>query len=78
MDEVRFEYGAFGENLEKQANLQGYTLGKDAETLNKLMFSLNMVRIHGIITDSQADQAYRKLHKKVMQKLKRTNEKEEQ
>lgn len=64
MDEIRFEYGAFGEKLENQANKQGYTLGEDAELLDKLMYSLNMVRIHGLITDSQADKAYQKLHKK--------------
>lgn len=70
MNEVRFEYGAFGDKLERQANKQGYTLGKDAETLDKLMFSLNMVRIHGIIPESQADKAYRKLNKEVISKLK--------
>lgn len=70
MNEIGFEYGAFGDSLEKQANKQGYTLGKDAELLDNLMFSLNMVRIHSIITDSQADKAYQKLHKKVLSKLK--------
>ena len=70
MKQVGFGYGALRDNLERQANAQGYTLGKEAELLDKLMFALNMVRIHGVLTEGQADKAYEKLNKKVIAALK--------
>jgi hypothetical protein len=71
--EVGFRYGALCEDLEIQANEQGYTLGDKAEMLEKLRFSVNMVRIHGLVTDSQADSVYKKLQKKVVSALKPLN-----
>ena len=68
--EVGFAYGALCDDLETQAKEQGYTLGNKAETLEKLRFSVNMVRIHGLVTDSQADSMYKKLQKKVVSALK--------
>lgn len=56
--------------MEQQANSKRYTLGAEAKILDELMFCLNMVRIHGLLTDSQADKAYEKLNKKVIKALK--------
>ena len=67
--EIGFSYGMLNDDLEKQANKQGYTLGKSAEALEQLRFCLNMVRINGIVTDSQSDSMYRKLQKKVVKEL---------
>ena len=63
--DVRFGYGGMCDTLEKQANDQGLTLGKDAETLEKIRFSINMVGFH-VATDSQIQLMTKKLHKKVM------------
>lgn len=68
--EVGFCYGALCDDLETQANKQGYTLGDEAEMLEKLRFSVNMVCIHGLVTDSQADGIYKKMNRKVLKSLK--------
>ena len=68
--EVGFGYGALCDDLETQANKQGYTLGDKVEMLEKLRFSVNMVRIHALVTDSQADSIYKKLNRKVLKSLK--------
>ena len=66
---VSFMYGMLGEPLEEQANKQGFTLGKDAEFLEKLRVSTNMCGFH-LATESQAKQMFAKLHKKVIKVLK--------
>lgn len=68
--EVGFGYGALCDDLETQANKQGYTLGDEVEMLEKLRLSVNMVRIHRLVTDSQADGIYKKMHRKVLKSLK--------
>lgn len=50
--EVGFSYGALFDDLETQAKEQGYTLGDKAEKLEKLRFSVNMVYIQGLVTNS--------------------------
>lgn len=67
--EIGFSYGMLNDDLEKQANKQGYTLGDKGETMEKLRFSANMVRMHGLVTDSQANGMYQKLQKKVVKEL---------
>lgn len=71
--EVGFSYGALYDDLETQAKEQGYTLGDKAEKLEKLRFSVNMVYVQGLVTNSQADSIYKKLHKKVVSALKPLN-----
>lgn len=67
--EVGFSYGLFGKPLKEQAAEQGLTL-KDDELLEKLRESINWLRMHDILTNSQSDAAYKKLHKKVLKSLK--------
>ena len=67
--QVGFGYGALCDPLEKQANEQGYTLGKKAETLDKIKDAINMCLFH-VATDSQVDSMTKKLHKKVLEALK--------
>ena len=69
-NEIRLSYGIMCDDLEKQANEQGYTFGSKVEILEKLRFSVNLIRIHGLLTDSQADSVYQKLQKKVVKELK--------
>ena len=45
------------DNLEKYVNKQGCTLGKDAERLQKLLYSIQYCYIHGVLTDSQNESA---------------------
>ena len=68
--EVSFVYGALCDDLETQANKQGYTLGDKAEVMEKLKNSANIVSIHGLATPSQADSIYKKLNNKVVKALK--------
>lgn len=69
--EVEFRYGALCNTLEKQANEQGFTLGENAETLQKLNDSMIMCWIHGICTDSQKESMMKKLQKKIIKSLNR-------
>lgn len=68
--EIGFGYGVLCDDLEKQANEQGYTFGDKVELVEKLRFSANMVRMHGLLTDSQADSMYQKLQKRITKELK--------
>ena len=71
MTEVGFHHGALEDSYEKQANEQGFTLGDKAEMFDKIAFSYNMLRIHGYLTDSQADSVCQKIQKKLVASLKR-------
>lgn len=70
MAEVGFYHGALADSYEKQANQQGYTLGDKAELFDKIGFSFNMLHLHGLLTDSQADRVLAKLSKKLGASLK--------
>ena len=70
MGNVGFYHGALEESYEKQANKQGYTLGEKAELFDKLAFSYNMLRIHGYLTDKQADSICKKLQNQLAANLK--------
>ena len=67
---IGFHHGALEDNYEKQANEQGYTLGDKAELFNKIAFSYNMLRIHGYLTDSQADSICQKIQKNLVKSVK--------
>jgi len=68
-NKVGFNYGIIGESLEEQANKQGYTLGKDADTFEKIRKAINMCMFH-VATDSQVSLMTKKLHNKVTKALK--------
>lgn len=71
--EVGFNHGCLSDSYEKQANEQGFTLGDNAEMLEELRHSYNMLRLHDCITDSQASKIVQKLQKKVVKSLKVLN-----
>lgn len=50
---MKFEFGAMSDTLEAQANHSGYTLGKDANRLEKIKNARAMLFLHGILTDSE-------------------------
>lgn len=77
MDKVGFHYGALCDDLEKQANEQGYTLGDKAEIMQKLADGLVINYIHGTLTDSVYHRALAKLHDKVIKECKPLKEKSE-
>lgn len=74
--EVMFSYGALSDPLEQQANAQGFTLGDNAELLQKLNNAMILCWIHGLCTNSQQEAMLNKLHKKIMKVLKPINKEE--
>ena len=68
---VEFRHGALCDSYEKQANEQGFTLGEKAELFDKIGFSYNLLRIHGYLTDSQADMVCKKIQKNLFKNLQR-------
>lgn len=70
MDSIGFNHGALADSYEKQANEQGYTLGEKAEMFDKIAFSYNMLRMHGYLTDKQADSICQKIQKRLVSNLK--------
>jgi hypothetical protein len=74
MKEVRFNYNPLADTLEQQANIHGFTLGDEKEYLEDLRLALTAVDFGDLITASEADIAYRKLHRKVLNALKPINE----
>jgi hypothetical protein len=69
--EVGFHHGVLCDSYEKQANSQGFTLGDKAKLYEDIGHSWNMLRIHGYLTDSQADSICKKIQKNLCMNLKR-------
>ena len=67
---ITFCFGALSDQLEQQANAQGFTLGDNAELLEELGRCVVIGYVHGICTDSQHTAMMNKLHKKIMKALK--------
>lgn len=57
------------DNLEEFVNKQGCTLGKDAERLQKLLYSITYCYLHGVVTDSQLKQMNEKFTKQFQKAL---------
>lgn len=68
---VGFYHGALSDSYEKQANEQGYTLGDKAEMFDKIAFSYNMLRIHGFLSDSEADKVCQRIQKNLVKSIKK-------
>jgi hypothetical protein len=71
MSSIGFYHGAFADSYEKQANEQGYTLGDKAEMFDKIAFSYNMLRIHGLLTDSESNKVRQRIQKNLASSVKR-------
>ena len=63
------KYDVLFDNLEEYVNKQGCTLGKDADRLQKLMYSIQYCYLHGVLTDSQVQQANEKFTKQFQKAL---------
>ena len=70
MKEIGFYHGALADSYEQQANEQGYTLGDKAELFDMIAESYNMLRIHGYLTDKQADSVCQKIQKNLVKSIK--------
>ena len=57
------------DNLEEFINKQGFTLGSEAECLQKLLNSMNYCYIHGVVTGSQLQEMHKKFTKKFQEAL---------
>ena len=73
---VGFHHGALCDPYEKQANEQGFTLGKEAERLQQDGFCLVYAYINDLLTDSMYDTALQRLQKKLIKALKPLPKKE--
>lgn len=73
MREIGFQHGALCDSYEKQANEQGFTLGEKAELFDKIGYAYNLLRIHGILSDSESDKACKRLQKKLVNSVKIMN-----
>lgn len=69
--EVGFYHGALSDSYEKQANEQGFTLGDKVGLFEDVKHSYNMLRLHGYLTDSQADVVCQKIQKSLVKSLKK-------
>lgn len=67
--QVGFSYGLLCDELEKQANEQGFTFGDDIEFVENLRKAYNMGCFY-FLTDKQKDIAIKKVHKEVVERLK--------
>lgn len=57
------------DNLEKYVNKQGCTLGDKAKPLQELLHCIQYCYVHGVLTDSQRDSAYKKFRKQFQDAL---------
>ena len=63
------KYDCLFDDIEEYVNKQGCTLGKDAEKLQKLIYSIQYCYIHGVVTDSQCKQMNDKFVKQFQKSL---------
>ena len=66
---IEFRYGALCDDLEVQANRQGFTFGDKKEFVDSLRLAYNVGKFH-FLTDKEAELALKKVHKKVVGCLK--------
>ena len=57
------------DDLEKYVNKQGFTLGDDAERLQKLLDAIQYCYIHGVLTENQNESAWKKFRKQFHEAL---------
>ena len=76
--EIGFKYGVLCDNLEKQANEQGFALGEKAELMEKFRNAINLLGIHSILSETETDKAFQRLQKKVVKSLKRIEKEDKQ
>lgn len=74
--QIGFRWNPIFGTIEKQANEQGFTLGKDAEKINDYQENLFCLHMDRILTDSQYDKILQKLHKHTVDLLEPLGEKE--
>lgn len=65
-------------NLEEYLNKQGCTLGKDAVRLQKLYFSIQYCYVHGVLTDSETQKAWKRFHKQFKEALHEIEEEDDE
>ena len=68
--EIIFRFGALSDKLEVQANEQGFTIGDYEDTAEKLKSSILTLKFHNILTDTEIDRCFKKLHKQIVKHLK--------
>ncbi|MCD8198227.1 MAG: hypothetical protein LUE24_13865 [Lachnospiraceae bacterium] len=67
---VSFRHGALCPSYEEQANEQGLTLGDEANYFDKIADAYNLLRMEGLLTDSQEAMICQKIQKKLAASVK--------
>lgn len=71
MKSVCIHYGAVHEvTVEEQVNRQGFTLGRYAESCQKMAEGLQICHVHRVLTNCEFDRALNRLHKIIDENLK--------
>lgn len=69
MKNMIFSHGAFSETYEKQANVYGYTLGKEANRIQDLGECAITLRINKVLTEKQYNAVLNKIQKEIDKNL---------
>lgn len=69
MKSISFGYGASCDTLEKQANDQGYTLGEDAEKLEKLRLARLALIFGNVLTEAEMEKTAKRINAKAIKAL---------
>jgi hypothetical protein len=67
--EVKFSYGALSPSLEEQANRQGFTLGKQAERLERIDQARLMLFMNSLISDTVSEKIANRVNEMVVNSL---------
>ena len=67
------EFSAFAKPIEEQLNGEGYTLGDEAETIEKINKAITMCYFH-VATQSQVDSMRKKLVKRISEEMTKIEE----
>ena len=59
------EFGALCDDIEVQLQRQGFTLGDQAERLQRWANEITSLRIHGLLTESESDRARKRMWKEL-------------
>lgn len=71
MAELGISFGCMADPISDQLERQGYTISEsDAKRIHGLVHALNMVRIHGLVSDSTCDTARQRLLKDILKCIK--------
>lgn len=66
-NEIGLHFGAMADSVKEQLEKQGYTLPREAlfDQYDKMMFAYNMLRIHSMLTQAEAEKVAKRILKNI-------------